>query len=351
MSNRKQRIRAAGLAAVIGLAAAAAGAIGVPAFMNYQGVLANPQGTAFTNQTVSVNFRIYDAVRGGTMIWGTRQMVTTDSNGVFNVELGDAGEHVPGATNQVASILEVFTGTNAANRWLEIEVEYNKSSAMSPRQPFLTVPYAYQAGSAAGSAGDFSAGDVLTVASNAVFQRAVTIQDAGENALAFHDTVSNRGSLTVSQKVSVASHLSVKGALTVHGNAVFSNSVDFTENVEFDGPVVFSNGVSFRGNTTLFGAGRVLAAHASGSSFSTNGVIPTNGFLSVNMLVTDNDNGTLTFSLGSTQWLFRSHWDTGLTDDMDLKTLTLFPVKGGTTWSLNAAGDKIGFNLYYWPIP
>jgi hypothetical protein len=325
-------------------------AAGVPPFINYQGVLANAQGHPFTNQNVTVNFRIYDAPKGGTMIWGTRQLVTTDSNGVFNASLGDEGESVPGASNQVSSILYVFSGTNADSRWLEIEVEYNRSYAMSPRQRFLTSPYAYQAGNAAGSRGDFVVGDVLTVKSNAVFQQGVHISDAGQEALVFNNSMTDSSSLTVSQKLAVAGAMTVNGNLNVQGNVIFSNDVAFTESVEFDGPALFNKGVSFRGNTTAFGSFRLLASHS--GEHSDSGTVPTNGFLGIRIVISDNDDHNFaTLTLDNQQYEFHGQWNTGGSDYLHFKGWTLFPARAGASWNMYAEGSKISYDVYFFSIP
>lgn len=332
--------------------AGAASAQDVPGFINYQGILADGQSVALAGKNLTVNFRIYDAQRGGTVIWGSQQMVTTDSNGVFNVSLGDEGDGVPGVTNLVNTIQGVFAGTNAANRWLEVEALYNNSSVMSPRQPFVTVPYAFQAGNALGCIQNFNVGEMLTVVSNAVFTRQVSTTSSNQDSLVFNNSVANAGPLTVDQKMEVAGALTVNGTLAVQGNAVFSNDVAFTEAVEFDGPVLFNNGVSFRGNTDTFGNYTLLASHT--GAHTDTGTIQTNGFLIVKVTTTDNDNSNnnITFTLGGmTQLLYEVNWDTAGSDYIHFQGMTLFPVKAGTTWSIYAAGGDIGYNLYYWPIP
>ena len=287
------------------------------------------------------------------MVWGTRQLVTTDSNGLFNASLGDEGENVTGATNQVSTIADAFVGSDTDSRWLELEVEYKNSFAMSPRQRFLTSGYAYQSGNASGSRGDFQVGELLTVQSNAAFQGPVVITDSGQEAFVFSGTMADNNSLTVSQNMVVASgSVSVAGTLNVHGNAAFSNSVALTQSVEFDGPVAFSNGVGFRGNTTMFGAFHHLAS-CDGSG-STNGIVPTNGFLGVRFYTSDTDenNNKVTFTLdGVTQFLYQAHWDTDGGDWLHFKTMTLYPVKAGTSWTLSSAHSTVGFDLYYWSIP
>ena len=320
--------------------------------MNYQGVRTDPAGHPLTNRNVTVDFRIFDAERGGSMIWGTRQLVTTDSNGVFNASIGDQGDSVTGASNKVSSIQDVFSAAGADSRWLEIEVEYNHSYAMAPRQRFLSSGYAFQAGSATGSRSAFTVGKMLTVQSNVYFRGPVSIADAGQEALVFKGSVTASGSLTVSQKMSVASAMSANGPMAVHGGALFSNDTSFTQGLEFDGPVRFNNGVSFRGNTKVFGACQLLAHFPQGSNGYHEGTAPTNGFLGVHPFSVDNSSANaVIFTLGTQQWKYRAYWDTDTGDDIDFKTLTLHPVKAGTYWKIQAEASDMGYDLYYWPIP
>jgi hypothetical protein len=329
-----------------GLAAAgAARGDGVPPFINYQGVLKNAQGQSFSNQIVTVNFRIYDAKSGGMMIWGTRQLVSTDVNGLFDARLGDEGDNVPGLTNRVGSIADVFTASDP--RWLEIEIEYNNSKAMSPRQRFLTYGYAYQAGNAASSRGDFTVGESLDVKSNAYFQRKMTIGDTGTDALVFRNSLTDTSSLTVSQKMTVAAATTVNGLLNVKGNAAFNNDVRFAQAVEFSGPVSATNGMGLRGNTQVFGACQILASNAGSAS----GTIATNGFLSLRMRTNESSGNTITFTLDGVTYLFKARWTTGMAEDIDYKSLTLFPVKAGSTYMATASDSTIHIDLYYWPLP
>lgn len=331
---------------------------GVPLEINYQGVLTAANGQPVAGDNLTVNFRIFDAEWGGTMIWGERQLVTTDSNGVFDVLIGDAGEDVPGATNQVDSLPEVFSGVSADKRWLEVEVVYNLTAAMSPRQRFATVPYAYQAGNVAGSRGDFTVGSVLSVTSNAYLQGSLNLTDSGQEVLVFNDSVYNSAGLTVSQKMVVAIGVyttKVDGAFTVHGNAIFSNDTAFTQSVKFDGPAYFTNGVSLRGNTAAFGSFRQLAAKGPNCSECTDtGTIQTNGFLIVRMITSNKDsNNTLTFTLnpGST-FEFKANWDTDGYDTLNYQDMCMFPVQAGTTWIITTGNsDNIGYVILYRSIP
>ncbi|HBA86045.1 MAG TPA: hypothetical protein DCZ95_18320 [Verrucomicrobia bacterium] len=339
---------------LLGLAGAVgARAQGVPLVMNYQGVLTDGHGQPMAGDNLTVNFRVFGAEKGGTMIWGTRQLVTTDSNGVFNVLLGQGGQNVPGASNQVNSLLEVFSGVNADKRWLEVEVEHNLTSAMSPRQRFATVPYSYQAGNASGCAGDFTVGSVLTVQSNAYLQQGLNITDSGQESLVFNNTVYDSAGLTVSQKVVVATPMIVDGAFAVHGNAVFSNDTTFTQSVEFDGPAYFSHGVSLRGNTSAFGSFSQLASKGpDGSTHTDSGTVAANGFLIVRMITNDHDSGnTLTFTLNGQQLEFRADWSTDGSDALHYQDSTTFPVKAGSSWTISCGGGNIGYAVLYRSIP
>ncbi|MFH0881034.1 MAG: hypothetical protein V2A34_15070 [Lentisphaerota bacterium] len=353
--NAKRRLGWSAMLAAGFLALAGAGgarAQGVPMDMSYMGALTDPHGLPIAGDNITVNFRIFDSERGGNMIWGTRQLVTTDSNGVFNVVIGEGGEDVPGATNQVNSLQEVFVGLNADKRWMEIEVVYNRTAAMSPRQPFVSVPYTYQAGNAAGSRSDFTVGSVLTVQSNAYLRGSLNLADAGQQSLVFNDTLVNSAGMTVSQKMIVATPMKVNGFLTIQGNAVFSNDTAFTQSVVFDGPAYFANGVSLRGNTAALGAFQTLAAKGpDGSTHTDSGNLATNGFLIVRMITNDHDSGnTLTFTINGQQLEFRADWSTDGSDSLHYQDSTLFPVKAGTQWSISSGGGNIGYAVLYRPI-
>jgi len=332
-----------------------AAANSVPDLMNYQGTLYNAAGLPLTNAILTVKFRIFDAAKGGNMIWGSRQLVTTDASGLFNVSLGETGESLGDATNMVSSLSQVFSGEMADSRWLEVEVEYvvngRPAMAMAPRQRFLSAPYACQAGNATGSRGDFTVGDVLAVASNAYFQRAVNITDTGQETLVFHGSLADSLGLTVSQKLDVAGPLAVNGALHINGPAVFSNDVALTDAAEFDGLVTCKNGASLRGHTAAFGALRVLASHDPGKH-SDSGTAVTNGFLAVRVYANDNNSdNAVTFTIYGTNFLFKAYWDSTGTDSIKYKDWTLFPVKAGTPWSISSASDNMGYTVYYRSIP
>jgi hypothetical protein len=53
--------------------AALAGAQTVPPLVNYQGRLANPDGSPLPTADYELRFRIYDAATNGALVWGPRK--------------------------------------------------------------------------------------------------------------------------------------------------------------------------------------------------------------------------------------------------------------------------------------
>lgn len=117
------------LAMTLGLPVAAA----VPGTMRFQGRLVNP-GTLDprAEASVNINFRIYDASSGGTLLWSEGPVAAALDDGHFDAELG-AG--VPLSSSVFA----------ADGRWLEVEVE---GVALAPRQRLPSTPWALRAAAA-----------------------------------------------------------------------------------------------------------------------------------------------------------------------------------------------------------
>ena len=330
-----------------------AGGAGVPIAMNYQGILNDAHGVALSNQNLTVNFRFYNAEKGGTMLWGTRKLVTTDGLGLFNATLDDMGEDVPDTVNVVANLQEVFSGSDADKRWIEVDVEYGRATAMSPRQRFYTQAYAFQTGDALNSATNFNVGGVLTVQSNAYLQSAVSLLDTEPGSLTFHNTVTNQDSLTVSQQLHAVSALTVNNSLTVAGAADFTNNVTFASGVDFLGPVYFKNGLSLRGNTSLFGSmSRIAFIDYNHGGRTTNGTVTVNGLMGVHFRTqTRSGDNTVTFTLNGKTYNLKADWNTGETDSIKYEHWQLFVAKANSSYSINVGGDDISCSIYFRPIP
>ena len=104
----------------------------VPNLVNFQGILTEPGGLPVVDGPQSVTFRIYDAASGGAALWTETQSLTT-AGGLFHTLLGSVTAFPAG----------VFNGTP---RYLEVQV--NADPPMTPRQQFVSVPYAFHAGTA-----------------------------------------------------------------------------------------------------------------------------------------------------------------------------------------------------------
>lgn len=99
----------------------------VPQTIDYQGRLADSDGN-YLNNVVTVDFLIYDADTGGTVLWTETQDVNC-ANGVFHVQLG-AVTPLPG------------TLFNIADPWLGLVVG---GETLAPRTEIASVPYAIKA--------------------------------------------------------------------------------------------------------------------------------------------------------------------------------------------------------------
>ena len=128
----------------------------VPALVNYQGRLANPDGSPLPTADYTLTFNLYDAPTNGALVWGPQVFDGAVAQGhgaripvvqgYFNVMLG------PVDTNGV-SLADAFNG---AARCLEITV--SNRPPIAPRQQILTTPFAFQAANSAKLAGyDWSA--------------------------------------------------------------------------------------------------------------------------------------------------------------------------------------------------
>lgn len=125
--------RRIGTAGVLGLLAVSAWADPVSNAFTYQGQLMNAGELA--NGTFNLSFTLWDAVGagnppvGGSLIGGPdNEPGTQVSDGLFTVQLNDAGQFGGGAFNGAA-------------RWVQVAVN---GTVLGPRQPLTATPYALQ---------------------------------------------------------------------------------------------------------------------------------------------------------------------------------------------------------------
>ena len=150
--NKKQ-VKAVGLGVVcvmMWLAAVAVAQYEVPATINYQGKLVDPLAGPLTG-VQQVQFRIYDSLTGGTLIWGRQFPISCTSEGVFKILLSDGGTPLSD-DSAVDSLADAF---QQETRFLELTV-LDHGGAISPRQQLVSAPYAMQANYAHKAPGGFS---------------------------------------------------------------------------------------------------------------------------------------------------------------------------------------------------
>ena len=103
-----------------------------PAQIPYQGLLLNSAGGTPVTTSVSMDFAIYDMLIGGTALWNETHATVPVLDGVYSVDLGTF-------TPLTSAVLQ--SGTV----FLEIVIN---GETLSPRQQFLSVPYALSADTA-----------------------------------------------------------------------------------------------------------------------------------------------------------------------------------------------------------
>ena len=115
-----------------------------PGKLTYQGFLTDGDGNPFGNSTPEnkeVVFRIYDAETGGNLKWASQQVVTIDK-GHFSVLLGEGSASADGEQFFSSDLSSVFGGSDASDRFLELEVD---SNTIAPRLQMFAAPYAFLA--------------------------------------------------------------------------------------------------------------------------------------------------------------------------------------------------------------
>ncbi|MGH8004302.1 MAG: hypothetical protein ACRECJ_06235 [Limisphaerales bacterium] len=201
----------------------------VPQLINLQSVLTSG-GSPVRNQTISVEFKIYDVSAGGTALWTETQNVTTDNNGAFVTLLGSVTP-IPDA---------VFS---APDRWLGIKISTDPE--MTPRTRLASTGYAYRVNSVDGASGGSLTGNLSLLDDGSLKTR---LYGQGYGQLLLHDLsgdavvdlsagTSNGGKIALTQEDGTAGVLLEGGTTTLGssltmrngpGNATFTLDADHT---------------------------------------------------------------------------------------------------------------------------
>jgi microcystin-dependent protein len=181
--------------------------VGVPSVINYQGRLYDPAlgGTGGPLTGVQqVQFRIWDSLGGGTLIWGREFPVSCTDQGVFNVLISDGGTWLGGVTNHLpAAFLE-------QDRYLELTV-VGYGNAISPRQQLVSAPYAMQSAYAL---------DASQASDGFIIQHGLDIESGGmtvAGAVELDNTLNVTGAATFVGAVHLSGDLTVEGPATIAG--------------------------------------------------------------------------------------------------------------------------------------
>ena len=146
----------------------------MPPFMNYQGRLTGNDGSPIPDGTYDMIFAIYDSFEGGTELWNSGTMPVNVEDGLFTVQLGILGS-------------SLFTF--GPEKYLGIKV--GGDPEMTPRTPFLMVPYAAYSAEAE-TAISVKTGSIYDVAinTNANIDRAKILGNAAVTSI-YSNTFSN----------------------------------------------------------------------------------------------------------------------------------------------------------------
>ncbi|MFT3677418.1 MAG: hypothetical protein QM781_16085 [Chitinophagaceae bacterium] len=136
---------------VTGLFAALITFAQVPKAINYQAVARNTSGQALANQTIKVRIGLSESSStGSATFYSETRTVTTNTLGLFNIQIGSAG---------AANVYGSFTGTNWLNSAIshvmtvELDINNNNNFVNMGSQELVTVPFAFAADNAANTKG------------------------------------------------------------------------------------------------------------------------------------------------------------------------------------------------------
>lgn len=189
----------------------------------YQASLRDEHGSVITNdagevvRSHNVILRMWDSAEGaGTPLWGREYSIYTDETGLFNLEVSDEeGSEIDGSV-RYDSLKKVFTGVQAGNIYIGIEVE-GSAGEIVPRQRLFAVPFAAVANDVRQISGNVVAGGNIQLGAtgNVVINADGITQKTGGSEF---NNLTVGGTLTVSGKITGKADTTIEGKLTVKDN-------------------------------------------------------------------------------------------------------------------------------------
>jgi hypothetical protein len=149
------RVLAVGAMAIVSVAWAAnppAFLTMIPPQINYQGRLMTPTNSPYKDAAHLIDLTLYPMASGGAKLWSERYSVQT-RDGYFSVNLGSGGaSQLPSNNVPIWQVLWNFNGNETNELYMALTVRTGPDGSglatpveSSPRQQFLTAPFAFRA--------------------------------------------------------------------------------------------------------------------------------------------------------------------------------------------------------------
>lgn len=225
----------------------------VPPQLNYQGQLMAPDNTPYKDGPHEIELSLYSDAVGGTTNWSEGYTVQT-RGGYFSVNLGSDGTPLLKPASRNKEIWKVLwkdvTDAGTSNTFymaITVRTDPNgitNSSPVesSPRQQFLTAPFAYRAHQsvyASKADGLFSAGSINTTNLSATDVSTIALTSSNLTVARLHLDSTNAGSLLIKSKPmfvyteATAPFLALASSVTVPHNLSLAEYEVFVVGWEF----------------------------------------------------------------------------------------------------------------------
>ncbi len=265
----------------------------VPQAIKYQGVARDAGGMILNAQIITVRLSIHDITSTGALVYQESHVVTTNSFGLFNINMG-----------QGTVISGVFSAINWGlnNKYIEQEVDFGSGFVNMGTSQFLSVPYALYSGNASSTAYGPGTGISITgtVISNTAPDQTVSIAPGLNTAISGtypnftvdatpslaisgnQLSISNGNTVTIPSSSAPSSYTAGSGISITSGSIItntapnvpvtFTNSGPSTISGAYPNFTINSSSPTIAVTTTAAAAASVAG---SGSSFSINVPPPT----------------------------------------------------------------------------